>query len=149
MGKWHGGKGTRLYSIWKGMKSRCYNKNHTAYPRYGGRGIVVCEEWRKDFVSFREWAMANGYSENLTLEREDNNNGYSPGNCKWATYMEQANNTRRSVFIEYNGERGTIAEICKKYGINPFLVYDRINRLGWDVDSAISKPARKINKKGN
>lgn len=146
MGKWHGGKGTRLYGIWKGMKSRCYNKNHSAYSRYGGRGITVCDEWINSFPTFRDWAFASGYADDLTLDRKENALGYTPGNCRWVTYKEQANNTRRSKIIEYNGETGTIAALCEKYNINPFLVYDRIGRLGWDVAKAMSTPARAINK---
>lgn len=90
----HGGGGTRLYDIWKGMRARCNNPNHKAYPQYGGRGIKICREW-DDFASFREWALANGYREDLTIDRINNDEGYEPNNCRWASYVEQRHNQRR------------------------------------------------------
>lgn len=90
----HGGSGTRLYDIWKGMRARCNNPNHKAYPQYGGRGIKICREWDA-FASFREWALANGYREDLTIDRINNDEGYEPNNCRWASYVEQRHNQRR------------------------------------------------------
>lgn len=90
----HGLKGHRIYSIWHGMKSRCYNPNTENYKYYGGRGITVCDEWRDDVVSFYNWAMANGYQDDLTIDRKDNYQGYSPSNCRWATIAEQNKNKR-------------------------------------------------------
>lgn len=148
MSKWHHGKGTRLYRIWQAMKTRCYNPNFAYFKRYGGRGITVCDEWREDFPAFREWALAHGYDDALTIDRIDTGKGYYPENCRWATYKAQANNTRRNVLLTINGETGTVAQMCEKYGIkNSFLVYDRITRLGWEPEAAIFTPARKINKK--
>lgn len=148
MSKWHHGKGTRLYGIWKAMKTRCYNPNFAAYARYGGRGITVCDEWCEDFPAFREWALTHGYDDTLTIDRIDTDKGYSPDNCRWATYKSQANNTRRNVVIKINGEAGTVAEMCRKYGVgNSFLVYDRITRLGWEPEAALFTPPRKITKK--
>lgn len=146
MGKWHHGKGTRLYSIWKAMKVRCYNPNFRAYSRYGGRGITVCDEWLHDFPAFREWAIQNGYSDNLTIDRIENSKGYSPENCRWVSYKTQANNTRRNIVVTIDGETATIAEICKKRDINPFLIYDRITRLGWTPEKAFNTPIRHITK---
>ena len=146
MGKWHHGKGTRLYSIWKAMKVRCYNPNFRAYSRYGGRGITVCDEWLHDFPAFREWAIQNGYSDNLTIDRIDNSKGYSPENCRWVSYKTQANNTRRNIVVTIDGETATIAEICEKRDINPFLIYDRITRLGWTPEKAFDTPIRHITK---
>ena len=87
---------TRLYRIWASMKNRCLNPNASRYKDWGGRGITVCEEWKNNFIAFYEWAMTNGYSDNLSIDRIDNDKGYSPDNCRWATLTEQMRNTRRS-----------------------------------------------------
>lgn len=145
--KHHHGKGTRLYAIWKAVKTRCTNPHFHAFKRYGGRGITICDEWREDFPAFRDWALANGYSDDLSIDRIDNDKGYSPENCRWITYMEQANNTRRNLVVTINGETGTVAEMCRKYDVNnPHLVYDRITRLGWEPERAFFTPARKTKK---
>ena len=92
----HGGKlhSERLYRIWKGMKQRCLNPNTRFYSAYGGRGITVCGEWLHDYPAFRDWAMNNGYSDDLTIDRINNDAGYSPDNCRWATWKQQNGNRR-------------------------------------------------------
>jgi hypothetical protein len=90
----HGGKGTRLYNIWKNARQRCRNPKATDFKLYGGRGINFCTEW-DDFATFKEWALLNGYTEELTLDRIDPDGNYYPENCRWATWKEQRQNQRR------------------------------------------------------
>lgn len=107
----HGGWHNPLYKVWWGMKERCQNKNHKAYHRYGGRGITICKEWLDDYKTFEKWALNAGYEKGLTVERIDNDKGYSPDNCKMATRKEQSRNMRRNRRVARISESGeTIAE---------------------------------------
>ena len=92
----HYKRNTRIYTIWANMKQRCCNTNNTRFKDYGARGIKICNEWLNDFESFYNWAINNGYKENLTIDRIDVNGNYEPQNCRWSTYYEQAQNKRNT-----------------------------------------------------
>lgn len=113
----HGMRKTRLYRIWTGIKDRCNNPKSKYWKRYGGRGITVCENWNNSFDAFYEWATNNGYTENLTLDRKDNDLGYCPENCRWATYQEQENNRSNNVLYLIDGETLTLAQLSRKVGL--------------------------------
>jgi hypothetical protein len=134
--KKHGLRGTRLYSTWKGMRQRCNDPKCDRFKYYGGRGIAICEEWN-DFQKFHDWALANGYAEDLTLDRRDNSKGYNPDNCWWADKYSQMNNKRTNRRFIVNGESMTVAQAARKYGINAGTLIGRLN-LGWDPDEIIT-----------
>lgn len=92
---------SRLYSIWIGIKARCYNNKDTTYKYYGGKGINVCDEWKDDYLAFKNWALANGYEDNLTIDRKNSKQGYSPSNCQWITQSENIRNAMKEHFKEY------------------------------------------------
>lgn len=131
---------TRLYRIWAKMKARCTHPGDRAYGRYGGRGITVCEDWLS-FEPFEKWAVCNGYSDELTIDRRNNNLGYSPENCRWATSKQQANNTRKNRVIERDGVSRTLAEWGDITGIQPTTIAYRL-KIGWTVETALTAPVR-------
>ena len=139
----HGKTNSRLYGIWSHMKGRCFCKTDAAFPSYGGRGISVCEEWRDSFETFQEWALANGYRDDLTIDRIDNDGNYEPSNCRWVSRKEQARNTRNN-FV-YKGK--CLSEWCEEIGIDHALVLARLNRLGWPIEKAIFTPVRHFSHK--
>lgn len=138
----HGLSNTRLFRIWGGMKTRCTNPNVDSYKNYGGRGISVCEEWSRDFENFYIWAMANGYSDSLTLDRIDNNGNYEPSNCRWATYREQRLNNRSVKLLTFNGKTLTQKEWGLELGGGESLIEGRLLR-GWTLEKALSTPPRR------
>lgn len=108
---------TRMYNIWKAMKQRCNNKSNRSYKNYGGRGITICDEWESDFINFYN-DMKKGYADNLSIDRIDNNNGYSKYNCRWSTQSEQMNNTRRNRLLLFNGKKFTASRLSEKLNKN-------------------------------
>lgn len=138
----HGKSKTRLYGIWTGIKTRCFDRNCDAYIRYGGRGITMCDEWANDFQAFYKWSMDNGYAENLTIDRIDNTQGYSPSNCRWATYKEQGNNTSKNRMLTAFGETHTLTEWAERSGLLFATLRRRVFVYGWDVEKAITTPVR-------
>lgn len=137
----HGMKGTRLYKTWQNMKSRCYREKDISYPNYGGRGIKVCDEWLHSFEAFRDWALANGYRDNLTIDRKNPNGNYEPSNCRWQNSKQQANNRRSNKYLVCDGKRLTYAEWADLYGITERTISRRI-AAGWDAERAIKEPMK-------
>lgn len=133
--------GKRLYGIWVGMRARCYRKTHQAYSRYGARDIKVCDEWH-DYSPFALWALANNYSDELTIERKDVNGDYCPENCCWITRGDQARNRRNNRKIFYNGISKTGAEWARDLGFrDKHIILNRIDR-GWSVEKSLTTPSR-------
>lgn len=133
----HGKHDTRLYRIWVAMKQRCNNPNNESYKYYGERGIKVCDEWRKDFMVFYNWAMNNGYNDNLTIDRINVDGNYEPANCRWITYQEQARNTRKTKNITINGETHCLKDWCKILNLNYNTVRYRLNVLKLSIKEAL------------
>lgn len=131
------------YKRYRSMINRCYNPNHTHYHNYGGRGITVCNEWKNDYQKFCDWANSSGYKEGLTLDRIDNNKGYSPENCRWATRKEQGRNQRTNVKITINGKTKLMCEWAEISGISEGNISKRIKR-GWG-DEDLLKPLNETN----
>lgn len=134
----HGGHGSRLYCIWAHMKSRCLDSDGDCYQHYGGRGISICDEWKNSFAAFSKWAHANGYADNLSIDRIDCNGNYEPSNCRWATQKEQLRNTRRTKLITFGGETLCMKDMSKKYGVDPTTLRQRLLR-GWSIEDALTK----------
>ena len=132
----HGMYGTRLYHIWNGLMGRCLNPKNKDYSNYGGRGITVCEEWKKP-ENFFGWAFLNGYTVDLTLDREDYNKGYSPENCRWITNNEQQRNKRTNRVLSYNGESHCVSEWAEMVGIPSHTIISRL-RYGWSTEDALT-----------
>jgi hypothetical protein len=134
--KSHGDTKTNFYSSWRGMHKRCYEVNSIVYPRYGGRGIVVCDRWH-DYESFKE-DMFSTYKKGLTLDRIDVNGNYEPSNCRWATRTEQARNRRNTILFTYKGITKTLPEWSEETGVKFCTLFWRYKRWG-HVDRVVEK----------
>lgn len=130
---------SRIYRIYNHIKQRCNNKQDSAYKNYGGRGIKICKEWEDNFINFYNWSIANGYEENLSIDRIDNNENYCPQNCRWVDMETQQNNKRNNHIITYNNKEYTISNFCKKFNLNERLVRQRINVYGYEEPEKLLK----------
>jgi hypothetical protein len=130
---------TPLFQRWARIQTRCYNKNDPAYHNYGARGIEMCSEWRNNFMSFYTWAISNGWDSELSIERIDNNKGYFPENCKFATVKEQVRNRRVTKTAILNGQRKPLAEWCELLNLPYSTINVRLHK-GWSDEEALTIP---------
>lgn len=136
----HGLTSHPLYRMWRGMKERCEYSGHAKYFRYGGRGITVCPEWKSNFKSFVDWATVSGYAEGLEIDRINNDGNYEPDNCRWVTVKANRRNTSSNRILVFNGVSKCMAEWAEEIGISADAIKDRLNKLGWSVERALSTP---------
>lgn len=139
----HGMTKSKLYRVWRGIKTRCFNQNRLDFKYYGGRGIKVCDEWKDNFQAFYDWAMANGYSDKLTLDRIDVNENYEPSNCRWISQKMQCENRNSNRLISAFGKTHTISQWAEITGIKFTTIKGRIDRMGWSNEKALSTKPRK------
>lgn len=131
---------TRIYRIWCGMKRRCYNKHNEHFDRYGGRGIIVCDEWKTDFMNFYDWAMSNGYDDKLSIDRINNEGNYEPSNCRWANQKQQILNSTAAIKCSLGGNIVSLSDIADILGVS----FKRIRRIvymlnnGYDMNEILS-----------
>lgn len=129
----------RLRRIYHNIKQRCYNPKSPKYKDYGGRGVVVCEDWKNNSNLFIEWALNNGYKDEYTIDRIDNNGNYCPENCRWSDIETQANNKRTNHYLFYKGKTYTVSSFCKTFNLNRLVISQRINRYGYDNPELLLK----------
>ena len=139
--KTHGMTNTLLYKCWNSMKNRCNNPKMENYSIYGGRGISYCKEW-EHFEPFMDWALKNGYKEELSIDRIDVNGNYEPNNCRWVTLKQQARNRRGTYFITYNGETHCLTEWAEILGFKRVTLQKRIKDYRWSIKKAFTTPIK-------
>lgn len=137
----------RLKSIWYGMRDRCYNHNNIGYKNYGGKGVRICEEWLSDKYKFIEWALNNGYSDDLTIDRINNDGNYCPENCRWVDRRTQANNSSLNTVIEFMGEKKTLTQWCEHFGVSRLLFYERYHERGYSFEKAMFSPKMNVSRR--
>lgn len=139
----------RLHRIFSNMKDRCCRPTYKAYENYGGRGITVCDEWlnkerdgknTKGWLAFESWALSHGYADNLTIDRIDNNKGYSPDNCRWVSMKVQSNNTRHNRYITYKGVTKTMVQWSEELNIGYETLVYRLHVAHWPVEKTFETP---------
>lgn len=131
-------KKERLYNIWTGIRKRCFCETSIDYKNYGGRGISMCDEWKNDYLNFRNWSLLNGYTENLTIDRIDVNCNYCPDNCRWIAKSDQSRNRRNTLF--FFGK--SLTQLCNKISCNDRKFYQKVYmrlKRGWDIEKALFK----------
>ena len=141
----HGLWQNRFFKNYSGMMRRCYVPSCEDYPRYGGRGITVCDEWKNSIQKFVDWCektYPKDSEEKLTLDRENNDLGYSPDNCRWATKLQQNQNTRSCIYVEYGGVTYTISDFHRKFGVVSEPTFRKRRKLGWSIIDAATTPAK-------
>lgn len=132
----HGLTNTRIYNIYFSIKKRCYQSKDISYKNYGGRGIKVCDEWlnkENGFINFYNWAMQNGYRDDLSIDRIDNNGNYEPNNCRWTTKTFQNNNKRNNININFNEETHTLKEWSEILNLNYKTIFKRYKN-GYSIE---------------
>jgi len=132
----HGRRTDPIYRTWAGMIQRCENPHSNAYHRYGGAGVTVCDEWRKDFAKFH--ADMGPRPQGTSLDRIDGTKGYEPENCRWASVVEQARNRKNAIKVTYDGNEVYLVDICEKLGVAYGTAYHRLKKLGCTVEEALS-----------
>jgi hypothetical protein len=137
----HGGRYLPEYTVWADMRRRCLNTTRKDYARYGGRGITICDRWINSFANFLA-DMGPRPSPQHSIERRDNDAGYSPENCFWATPIEQGRNKRDTAWLTLNGVRRSLAEWAEVTGIDSNTIFMRIHNCGWSVEKALTTPVR-------
>lgn len=139
---------TRLYRIWTEMKRRCFSRNRPNSQGYIKKGITVCDEWLS-FETFYNWAIENGYKDDLSIDRINNDGNYEPSNCRWADKKTQSNNTSACHYVTYKGKTQTITLWARELGISQSCLSKRIVKYKWDIEKAMLTPVRqrKVNEK--
>jgi hypothetical protein len=139
----HGLSKHSLHRVWRKIIDRCYNEKNKNYNRYGGRGILIYNDWIINFKSFYDWCMANGYKEGLTIDRENNNGNYEPSNCRWVTMKVNARNKENTILITFKTQTKPIGEWCELLNFEYGTIYQRIFKLNQTPEIAFSKPSQR------
>lgn len=142
----HGLSNHRLANIWCLIKKRCLNEKDKIYKYYGAKGITICNEWKNDFKVFYDWAINNGYEDNLSIDRIDVNGNYEPNNCRWVDKKTQTRNTTTNKYYTYKNETHCIGEWAEIYNIRRGTLWDRLNK-GWSIERALTTPVKQYNLK--
>jgi hypothetical protein len=138
----HGLSSHPLSNVWRAMMARCYTKTSASYGYCGAHGITVCKAWRESLPSFVAWALASGWKSGLQIDRIDNYRGYCPSNCRFVTAADNTNNRKKTLFLDLREGRITLRDAAIKYGISQPTLYQRVKKLGWDHDRAVSQHVR-------